>query len=96
MNSQSFTKAELYEVVLAAFKSSVGNNDIDKDTPLNSLNMDSLTRVEVTMEIETEIQNRSWVASGFALPEDYAEGVITLKELVEKLYALIESSKSKV
>ena len=77
------------EVVINALKSSLNITAQGADIEALKLDeqqgMDSLTRVEVTMAMEQELQQRGLVPATFALPDNYAEGAVTVGDLINAL-----------
>ena len=78
------SKSQVSDMVKAVFERVLNGQEINEGFSLNDELIDSLTRVEVVMELEAAIASEFSIKE--SIPEQFTDGLSTASELIEKLY----------
>lgn len=82
--SAEISKSQVSDMVKAVFERVLNGQKINEGFMLNDESMDSLTRVEIVMELEAAIKLEFLINE--SIPEQFTDGLSTVGELIEKLY----------
>lgn len=80
---------KMLQIVLDVFKNVLNKQEMKEDSTIASLEIDSLSRVEIMMELEVAI-NEGY-STKIDIPDNYADDIVTVGDFATKLELLIKS-----
>lgn len=84
---KEISRSQVSEAVRSAFQVVLNGKEVDEGFSLNDEGIDSLTRVEIVMELESVIASEFSIKE--SIPEQFTEGISTVGELNDKLYTFL-------
>ena len=89
------TTKDIFKIIVDSITSITKEQNITKTTDLNKLNIDSLGRIEILMEVEKRI-NDTLSLSGFNLGESILEQGSTIAHFTEAVQTALEAAGVKI
>jgi acyl carrier protein len=93
--SPQTTTKEIFKIIVDSITSITKEQNLTKTTDLNKLNIDSLGRIEILMEVEKRL-NDTLALPGFSLGESILEQGSTIAHFTEAVQAALEAAGAKV
>ena len=90
MNQQTteeISQSQVSDLVRTVLQRVLGGKEVDDSFSLNDESVDSLTRVEIVMELESSIASDFGIKE--TIPEQFTEEISTVGDLATKLYHFI-------